>query len=120
MVTQVTSLGRNGVSDWLIQRVSAVVLAVYTLVLLGYLVFQDVDYAAWKALFDQTWMQILTLLALISTCAHAWVGMWTVGTDYLREHTAGRRANSMRLIYDVVCALVLLGYLLWGVQILWS
>lgn len=120
MVTQVTSLGKSGVSDWLIQRVSAIVLAIYTLVLIGCLAFQDMDYAGWRALFDQTWMQVFTLLALISTCAHAWVGMWTVGTDYLREHTVGRRANAMRLIYEVACALILLTYLIWGVQILWS
>lgn len=120
MVTQVTSLGRNGVSDWLIQRVSAVVLAVYTLFLVGYLLFQDVGYAQWRALFDQTWMQIFTLLALLSTCAHAWIGMWTVGTDYLREHTIGRSASAWRLLYEVVCSLVLFGYLIWGVLILWA
>lgn len=120
MATQVLSLGRNGVADWLIQRVSAVILALYTLVLLGFVLVQDMDYASWRGLFDQTWMRIFTLLALLSTAAHAWVGMWTVGTDYLREHTVGKHANGLRLLYEVVCALILIVWLVWGVQILWG
>lgn len=31
MVTTVTSYGRSGLSDWLVQRVSAVILAVYSI-----------------------------------------------------------------------------------------
>ena len=52
MVTQVTSMSRNGVSDWFIQRVSAVVLAAYTLFLFGYVLLNpDLSYAGWRALF---------------------------------------------------------------------
>ena len=38
MVTSVTSLGRNGLYDWLIQRVSAVIIGVYMIGMLGYLI----------------------------------------------------------------------------------
>ena len=84
MVTNITSLGRSGLSDWLMQRVSAVVLALYTVFMVAYLLFNpDLDYYAWTALFDQTWMRIFSLLAFISLAAHAWIGLWTVTTDYL-------------------------------------
>ena len=41
MVTQATSLSRNGVSDWIIQRVTAYILAAYTVVLTGYVLVQE-------------------------------------------------------------------------------
>ena len=121
MVTQVTSLGRNGMADWLVQRVTAVILAAYTVVLVGYVAFQgDMSYEAWKGLFNTTWMQVFTLVALLSTCAHGWIGMWTIGTDYIRTHTMGEGANSTRLIYQIGSALILVVYLVWGIKILWG
>ena len=64
MVTQATSLSRNGVSDWIIQRVTAYILAAYTVVLTGYVLIQEqLTYEVWRGLFDTTWMQIFTLLA---------------------------------------------------------
>jgi succinate dehydrogenase membrane anchor subunit len=121
MVTQVTSLGRNGVSDWLVQRITAVLLATYTLVLVGYLAsLPEVTYRQWTGLFSHTWMQVFTLVTLLATCAHAWIGMWTLGTDYLRVRTTGKNANTMRFIYQLGCMLVLVTYLLWGVKILWG
>ena len=97
MVTQVTSFSRSGLSDWVVQRVTAVILAVYTVVLVGFLIINgELTYSQWKGLFDQTWMQIFTLLAVLSICAHAWVGMWTIGTDYIREHYFGDAADAVR------------------------
>ena len=71
MVTQVTSFSRNGLSDFIVQRVTAYILAAYTVFLVGYLLIQgDISYADWQSLFAQTWMQIFTLLALaIDLCA---------------------------------------------------
>ncbi len=121
MVTQVTSYSRNGVSDWLVQRATAWVLTIYTIILLGYVLFQpEITYQGWHAFFSQTWMQVLTIIALISTCAHAWIGMWTVGTDYIRVHLIGERADSIRFIYQIIIILTLAVYLIWGVQILWG
>lgn len=121
MVTQVTSFSRNGLSDFIIQRVTAYILAAYTVFIVGYLQFNgDMTYADWRGLFDQTWMQIFTLLALLATCAHAWIGMWTIGTDYIREHYFGAGANGIRLLYQIACILGLAVYVIWGVQILWG
>ena len=50
-MNSVTNIGRNGIQDWIIQRVTAYVLALYTLFLLGFFVTTDVDYQAWSALF---------------------------------------------------------------------
>ena len=55
MVTSVTSFSRTGLSDWLIQRVTSLVLLAY-FVLIAYQLTGAVDYTSWRALFDQTWM----------------------------------------------------------------
>ncbi|XOV88360.1 MAG: succinate dehydrogenase, hydrophobic membrane anchor protein [Pseudomonadota bacterium] len=121
MVTQVTSFSGNGLADWIVQRVSAYILAAYTVLLVGILLLSgEMTFTGWRELFSQTWMQVFTLLALIASCAHAWVGMWTIGTDYIREHYFGSGADGIRLVYQVGCVLILACYLIWGIKILWG
>ena len=113
MVNSVTNLGRSGVYDWLIQRVTAYVLALYTIFLLGFLLTSDVNYETLSALFDQTWFSIFTRMALLSIGAHAWVGLWTVTTDYIK-------AMGPRFVVQAACGLTMFVYVVWGIQILWG
>lgn len=121
MVTSVTSLGRNGLYDWLIQRGTAVVLGLYTIGLLGYLMAHPgLDYFAWKAFMGSVPMQIVNTLVLFSIAAHAWVGLWTVTTDYMTSLQFGRYATGARLIAQSGIALITLVYLLWGLVMIWG
>ncbi|MFN3714342.1 MAG: succinate dehydrogenase, hydrophobic membrane anchor protein [Alcanivoracaceae bacterium] len=121
MVTSVTSLGRSGVADWLVQRVSAVILAVYTVVVLGWLVSQgEVSYEAWSAFMGCAAMKIANTFVIVSICAHAWIGLWTVTTDYLTTRQIGSTATGLRLLVQLVIALLTLVFLLWGLMIIWG
>ena len=114
MVTNITNLGRSGLSDWLLQRASAIVLALYSLFLVGYLLFSPgLDYAAWSGLFAQAWMRIFSLLAFVSLAAHAWVGLWTVTTDYLKP-------TGIRVAAQSIIILAIFVFLVWGIQVLWG
>ncbi|WP_372613787.1 succinate dehydrogenase, hydrophobic membrane anchor protein [Halomonas sp.] len=114
MVTNITNLGRSGLSDWLIQRVSAVILALYTLFIVLYLLFNPgLDYEAWNGLFSQTWMRIFSLLAFVSLAAHAWIGLWTVTTDYLKP-------TGIRVGVQILVILSIFVFLVWGIQVLWG
>ena len=120
MVTNVTNLGRSGLYDWLIQRFSAVILAAYTLCILGsFVVHPDMDYEQWRAIFDSNVMRFFSLITVLALCAHAWIGMWTISTDYLTPVQLGSRATVYRILFQAVCALITVVYLLWGIQILW-
>ncbi|WP_228152904.1 succinate dehydrogenase, hydrophobic membrane anchor protein [Marinobacter guineae] len=112
-MNSVTNIGRNGIQDWIIQRVSAYVLALYTVFLLGFFISTDVDYQSWSALFDQAWFRIFTLLTLLSIAGHAWVGLWTVSTDYIKS--AGQR-----MLFQAVVVLAIFVYVVWGIQIIWG
>lgn len=121
MVMTATSLGRNGVQDWLIQRISAVVLLLYVLFLTVYIAQADeLTFIQWRGLFGQTWMRVFTLAALVSLLAHAWIGLWTITTDYLTRMALGAAAAPIRLFAQLLILLVLICYFAWCVQILWS
>ena len=121
MVSQVISLSRNGVSDWLIQRASAGVLAAYTLCITGLsLINSGRNYETWSGFINSTGMQVFSMLAIFATCAHAWIGMWTIGSDYLREHTLGAKAVALRFIFQVGSVMVIAAYLFWGINIFWG
>ena len=121
MVRNVTSFGRSGLSDWVVQRVSAVILGIYFVGLLGYLILTpELGYTQWQALFSTTWMRIASLAALLALCAHAWIGMWTVFTDYLTEYMLGPKGTVLRIFFLTASVLLIFVYLVWGVQILWG
>jgi succinate dehydrogenase / fumarate reductase membrane anchor subunit len=121
MVTNVTSFGKNGVYDWLLQRLTAVVILAWVLCVATTIsTIEDINYSAWRAIFASPFMKYFTLLAVLSLCVHAWIGMWTISTDYLTRQALGAAATFIRLIFQVACAVVLIVYLIWSVQILWS
>ena len=114
MVTTVTSYGRSGLSDWLVQRVSAVILAVYSIFMVLYLLLNpQIDFVQWSALFSGTGMRIFSLMALLSLGAHCWIGLWSVSTDYLKHF-------AVRFMFQMVVGLLMFIYTIWGVQLLWG
>jgi succinate dehydrogenase / fumarate reductase, membrane anchor subunit len=114
MVTQVTNVSRTGLSDWLIQRVSSVILASYLLFIFGFVFIQSpMDFDLWSDLFSRTWMRLFSFLALFSLVLHSWVGIWTVLTDYIK-------CSCLRLTIQIIVVMLLILCLVWGIQIVWS
>ena len=114
MVRNVTSLSRSGLSDWVVQRASAVVLGVYFIWLLGYLVANPgIGYEQWHEYMTSTPMSLFSLVALVAMAGHAWVGLWTVSTDYIK-HTG------LRLAFQAAFILIAFVYVVWGIRILWG
>ena len=119
-VKPVTNLGRSGLSDWLIQRVSAVVIALYTLWLTGYLLCHpDLTYVQWAGLHQFFPMRLFSLLAVLAIAAHAWIGLWAVLTDYVTVRLMGGVATVLRVALQLGMIAALLTYVVWAVDILW-
>jgi succinate dehydrogenase / fumarate reductase membrane anchor subunit len=121
VVKNVTSFSRSGLSDFVFQRVSAAIMAVYTLCVLGFfLANPGLTHADLVGYFGSTPMLIFSTLLILATAAHAWIGMWTVGTDYIQAHYFGAHATSFRLVYQAgVVALIFL-YVVWALQLFWT
>lgn len=121
MVTAVTSWGRSGLYDWLIQRFSALVLASYTLVVVGFLLTHpDLSYETWSGLYSHLWMRVYSLLVVGSTIAHGWIGLWGVLTDYVTTRMIGSSALMLRMLALLIYALTSITFMVWGVEILWG
>ena len=120
-VVSVTGLGRSGVADWLIQRISAVVIGVYALFLIGFFVLHpDLQYADWVSLWQCTWFKVFSLATLILTLAHAWIGMWGVLSDYVTTRMMGSKATLVRFVLQILIFTALAYVALIGLQVLWS
>lgn len=121
MVRTATNLSRSGLKDWLIQRFTAVVLALYTVFIVGFILFSDgLSYELWSSLFNQLWVKIFTVIATMSLAAHSWIGLWGVLTDYVTRRMMGESALSLRLIILSIYALITFSYVIWVVVILWG
>lgn len=114
MVTNVTSLTGNGLKDWLIQRATAVYFAGYSLFLLLFLLgHPHLTYAQWQPLFAANWFKVASIIALVALSLHAWIGVWTVTTDYLKS-------TAIRLFIQLAVVLWLVGQFIWSLMIMWG
>ena len=102
-----------GLRDWLAQRVTAVVMAVFTVVtLVLFLGASDFSYEGWAGLFAQQWSKILAFVTFLAMYYHVWVGIRDIWMDYIKP-------VGIRLTLQVFTILWLLGCAGWTVQILW-
>ena len=114
MVKTVLGVSHSGLRDWLVQRLSAVVVALYTLGLAYFFVTNPhLSFSQWQALFANIGMKIATIAFILAIALHAWVGIWTVITDY------GRPA-ALRFIIEVLVFFTLFACSLWGLMIVWG
>lgn len=113
------ALGLSGVADWVMQRVSAIIIAAYLIYLvLFFYCFTThnthayVDYEDWVNLFDSFTFKVFTSVFLFFLVKHAWIGLWTVVTDYIH----GFKLRTLVLFIGRVACLAYLG---WGLYIVW-
>jgi succinate dehydrogenase / fumarate reductase, membrane anchor subunit len=103
-----------GLKDWLAQRITAVVLVIYTIVLgIAVLAGPPLAQASWKALFSGAFIKVLTLLAFVALAWHAWIGVRDIYMDYIKP-------TAIRLTLEVATIIVLFAYVIWAANILWS
>jgi succinate dehydrogenase / fumarate reductase, membrane anchor subunit len=115
VVTRRETVGAHyGLTDWLAQRVTAVVMTLYALLLAAAALWSGgFDYALWRALFANGAFKVATFLFMASLLYHAWVGAREIYMDYVKP-------VAVRLTLQAATLLLLVAYLGWTVQILWG
>jgi succinate dehydrogenase / fumarate reductase membrane anchor subunit len=113
VVERIVTGAHYGLRDWLAQRITAAIMAVYSVILLVVLIGGvPITYPVWKDLFAQGWMRVATLLFAASLAWHAWVGVRDILMDYVKP-------VGVRLSLQILVLLTLAAYLGWTIQILW-
>ena len=102
-----------GLRDWLVQRITAVLMALFTVALLVQVLMPGaLGYDRWAAIFSQQWMKVLTFVTILSLTYHAWVGVRDIWMDYIKP-------VGIRLALQVFSIVWLLGCAGWAIQVLW-
>ena len=103
-----------GLRDWLSQRVTAVLMALFTLILLVQLVLTKgpIGYDHWASIFSSQWMKVLTFAVIVALAWHVWVGMRNIWMDYVKP-------LGLRLVLQIFTIVWLVGCAGWGIQVLW-
>jgi len=108
------SRNASGLKAWLVQRLTAVYLAVFlTYVVLHLILSPPTDHAAWVAWVARPWVSLGILVCIPLLLAHAWVGIRDVLMDYVKPLAA--RVGAMAAF-----ALVFLASGLWALQAIYS
>ena len=102
-----------GLRDWLAQRVTATIMAVYTVILLVlFFGAHDFSYEGWASIFAAQWMKLATFVMLLSLFYHAWVGVRDIWMDYVKPTGVRLTLQALTIVWLLACA----GY---AAQILW-
>ncbi|NMM11034.1 MAG: succinate dehydrogenase, hydrophobic membrane anchor protein [Polaromonas sp.] len=103
-----------GLRDWLAQRVTATLMALFTLVVLAQIIFSKgpIGYDKWSGIFSSQWMKVLTFTVIIALLMHVWVGMRDIWMDYIKPVQLRLPLQVFTMVWMVACA----G---WGIQVLW-
>ena len=102
-----------GLRDWLVQRATAVIMALFTVVLVVQcLTPGEMSYLKWGAIFAHQWMKVLTFVTAVALLYHVWVGMRDIWMDYIKP-------VGLRLALDIFTIAWLVGCAGWAIQVLW-
>jgi succinate dehydrogenase / fumarate reductase membrane anchor subunit len=113
VVNRVIVGAHYGLRDWLVQRVTAVVMALTTIVIVyGIWSALPLTYGVWKSLFAVWWMWLSVSLFSLSVMLHAWIGVRDILMDYVKP-------TGIRLTLEVLFFLTLVYYTIWTMRILW-
>ena len=111
----------TGPNNWIIQRITAIVMAAYLFFIVGFLVANPaLTYDQWLALNGLLSMRIFTLVTIAAVAFHAWIGMRCVLTDYITVRLIGPKANGVRNVLQLGLGFIILLYLVWTIKILWG
>ena len=102
-----------GLRDWLAQRITALLMALFTLALIVQVLLPgEMGYDKWAGIFSRQWMKVLTFVVIVSLLYHVWVGMRDVWMDYVKP-------VGIKLALQVFTIVWLVGCAGWAIQVLW-
>lgn len=115
MVNRIVVGAGYGLRDWIMQRATAVIMLLYTVALIVFLFSMPAGFEGWRALFQQTWVQVLTQITILALLLHVWVGIRDVWMDYVKPAGIRLALHVFTLVWLVSCFIYSLK-IVWGLQ----
>ena len=103
----------SGLRSWLLQRLTALYMVLFLVILVAIWGGQPISYDVWRAWVAHPAANIALLLFVFATLMHAWIGGRDVIIDYIRS-VAGRYV--LLIVYAL--GMIIMG--LWSLRILFS
>lgn len=113
MVDRKLTGAHYGLRDWIAQRITAVVMLVYTIALIVVLFALPKEYHAWQAFFAQTWVKVFTQVTFLAVAIHVWIGVRDIWMDYIKP-------VGVRLTMHTLTILWLVGVFVYSIKVLWG
>ncbi|MDI9334750.1 MAG: succinate dehydrogenase, hydrophobic membrane anchor protein [Cytophagales bacterium] len=106
--------GNNALRGWLAQRLTAALMAAFTLIVLLQVIFNEgaMGYDKWAGIFASTPMKALTFVVILALAWHVMLGMKEIYMDYIKP-------VALRLALNVLSVIWLIGCAGWAIQVLW-
>ena len=114
MVERKLTGAHYGLRDWAMQRITAVIMVIYTIAMLVILFTLPHEYEAWRAFFTQGWVRLFTQITFIAVALHAWVGIRDLWMDYISKSVG------LRLTLHVATILWLIGCVIYSFKVIWG
>jgi succinate dehydrogenase / fumarate reductase membrane anchor subunit len=113
-MTTISKKSNNALKGWLAQRLTAVVMAAFTLIVLLQVIFSKgaMGYDKWAGIFSSQWMKALTFVVILGLAYHVWLGMKEIYMDYIKPVSIRLTAQLLTIVWLAGCA----G---WAIQVLW-
>ncbi|MDO4640563.1 MAG: succinate dehydrogenase, hydrophobic membrane anchor protein [Neisseria sp.] len=115
MVNRKLAGAHYGLRDWAMQRITAVVMLIYTFIFFFFLLsmFGAQDYTEWQQFFAKTWVKVFTQTTFIAVFLHAWVGIRDLWMDYIKPF-------GLRLFLQSATIVWLIGCAIYSIKVIWG
>ena len=114
---------------WNLQRYSSLVILCYLIYIFSFIFFSEnkINFFEWSEFFLSFQSRLFTSIVFLFLVLHAYIGLWTIGTDYLTERTLGflnralsERATLLRSLYFMTFGFLGFMYLFLILYIIWT
>ncbi|MCK6412553.1 MAG: succinate dehydrogenase, hydrophobic membrane anchor protein [Azonexus sp.] len=113
MINRIVVGAHYGLKDWIAQRATAVIMAVYSVIMGAVLlIVQPNTFEAWRGVFANGFIKFVTFIFFVSLFYHVWIGVRDIWMDYVKP-------TGLRLTLHVLTIAALVGYTAWAAAILW-
>jgi len=113
MVMNTDKKPRNGVYEWIFQRLANLLIVVYGAIAAShFLSAAAADHHATVAFFSQGWFKLFSLLVLVIICLNSVLAGWQIAGDYINKNP------SINKLCMFACIAITIIYLICGFSLL--